>query len=99
MRDCYVSPSSRRQRQAAIAWQKKTTHFLGSVRSPAIHCPETTAPASSSSRLTPPPPTGANFYQAMGCSSSLPANNAGGVGNINNENSATDSKNLRVKLV
>lgn len=26
------------------------------------------------------------------------ANNAGGVGNINNENSATDSKNLRVKV-
>ncbi|KQJ96878.1 ras-related protein RABF1 isoform X2 [Brachypodium distachyon] len=35
----------------------------------------------------------------MGCSSSLPANNAGGLSNINNENSATDSKNLKVKLV
>ncbi|XP_048526840.1 ras-related protein RABF1-like [Triticum urartu] len=51
----------------------------------------------------------------MGCSSSLPdsvpynirdcihdrgvANSTGGLGNINNENSATDSKNLKVKLV
>lgn len=35
----------------------------------------------------------------MGCSSSLPANSAGGLGNINNENSATDSRNLKVKLV
>ncbi|KAM0852100.1 hypothetical protein ACQ4PT_051972 [Festuca glaucescens] len=35
----------------------------------------------------------------MGCSSSLPANNAGSIGNINNDSSATDSKNLKVKLV
>ncbi|KAK1608395.1 hypothetical protein QYE76_032068 [Lolium multiflorum] len=35
----------------------------------------------------------------MGCSSSLPASNAGGIGNINNDNSATDSKNLKLKLV
>ncbi|VAH15917.1 hypothetical protein VPH35_007902 [Triticum aestivum] len=35
----------------------------------------------------------------MGCSSSLSANSTGGLGNINNENSATDSKNLKVKLV
>ncbi|CAM0956935.1 unnamed protein product [Alopecurus aequalis] len=35
----------------------------------------------------------------MGCSASLPVNNAGGMGNINNENTATDSKNLKVKLV
>ncbi|CAN6310987.1 unnamed protein product [Urochloa humidicola] len=35
----------------------------------------------------------------MGCSSSLPATNAGGLSNVNSGNSETDSKNFRVKLV
>ncbi|EEC67037.1 hypothetical protein OsI_33775 [Oryza sativa Indica Group] len=48
-------------------------------------------------RLTRPPAP--PDPPAMGCSSSLPANNAGGVGTISNENSGTDPKNLRVKLV
>uniref|UniRef100_A0A0E0CVA7 Uncharacterized protein n=1 Tax=Oryza meridionalis TaxID=40149 RepID=A0A0E0CVA7_9ORYZ len=35
----------------------------------------------------------------MGCSSSVPARSTGGLNNISNDNSATDSKDLRAKLV